>query len=80
MLAREVFLAELDVGQIHRETACLDERGKRRVVELGEPVDDFDRTRGGMLHGERLARIERRLARLDRVDDVALHSLDVGIG
>ncbi len=68
----EVALAEGDVGQVHGQAPLVDEGGQARLVKLQKSPEHLHRLRGRLRHVQRLALGERRLARLDRVDDVML--------
>ena len=72
VLALEVILAEHDVGVIHRKAALDPERFKRLVVEGGEAGQRFNGRGDRKLHLERLALIQARFSRFNRVDDVLL--------
>ena len=77
LIVFEVPLAECDVGQIHGQPAIGDEGRETLLIELSETRDDLDRIRFGIIHLKRIDRHQRCLARLDRVDDVALYRGDV---
>ena len=79
-LAGEVFLAELDVREVHGEAAVGDEGGETCLIELEEGIENLNVGRGGDLHLERRLGRERRLAGLDGVDHVVLDGVDVGGG
>ncbi len=76
----KVGAAELDVGQVHGQAAIGDEGSQLVVGKRGETVDDLHVGRTLEGHGQGVAGIQRRLASLYLVDDVALHSLNLGIG
>ena len=73
----EVVLEDLDVGKVHRQAALADEDLQDLIVIVDEMLDDLDVIRLGILGLERLDLVERRLARLDGIDDVALDGSDV---
>ena len=79
-LAGEVVLAKLDVGEVHGQAALGDERLEARLVKLAEAAEHLDGLGRGHIHLERGLGGERRLAGLDRVDDVVLDGLDAGLG
>ena len=74
VLAAEVFLAELDVGEVHRQAALGDEGGKGGVIKLAEAVEHFNGLRVGVTLAQRLAQGKVGLAGLNGVDHVALDS------
>ena len=76
-LLGEVRAAELDVGQIHGQAALVDETGQLVIGKGSEALDDLHVSRALEGHGQSVARIQRGLAGLHRVDDVALHGLHV---
>ena len=76
-LLGEVRAAELDVGQIHGQAALVDETGQLVIGKGSEALDDLHVGRALEGHGQSVARIQRGLAGLHRVDDVALHGLHV---
>ncbi len=78
LLAGEVLLAELDIGEVHGQAALGDEAGKSGLVKLGEAGEGLDVFRDGDFHLERGLGGEAGLAGLDGVDDVVLDGLDVG--
>ena len=79
-LAGEVALAEGDVREVHGKAALVDEGLELRLVERQEVLEHLDVRRLGIALGERLARLETRLARLHGVDDVVLDGGDVILG
>ena len=77
VLVGEVVLAELEVREIHGEATVHEEGLEAGVVELAEAVEHLDGLWLGHVHLERSLGGERRLARLDRVDDVVLDGGEV---
>ena len=79
-LARKVALAELGIRHVHRQAAVAHKVLDALIVQVEEAVQDLDvcglRVRGC----EGLALLERRLARLDRVDHVVLDGCKVVVG
>ncbi len=75
----KVGAAELDVGQVHGQAAISDEGGQLVVGKLGEAVDDLHVGRALEGHGQGVAGIQRGLAGLHRVDDIALHGFHGGL-
>ena len=76
----EMSLEELDVGLVHGKAALFAELCQARTVELREAFDNLYRLGLGNLHLKRFALLKRRLARLNRVDNVMLDSGNVRIG
>ena len=79
-LVRKVALAELGVGHVHGQSAVAHKVLDALLVQIEKPVQDLDVRRLGVCGGEGLALLERRLARLDRVDHVALDGVEVLVG
>ncbi len=79
-LLAEVLLAELEVGQIHGQTALVDELLAGFGVHLVEIGDDLDLAGHRHLGLQGFLGLQAGLAGLDRVDDVMLDGVDVGIG
>ena len=73
-------LAEHYIGKVHRKAALGEERRKARFVKPEEAIHRLDHRRNRLSHMQRLAHLKRCLARLDRVDDVALDGLYVRLG
>ena len=72
--------AELQIGQIHGQTAILDELFELGVAHGAEAADDLHLAGNRHLGLERGLHIQRGLTRLHRVDHVMLDGLDIGFG
>ena len=75
-LGEEIVLAERRVVGVHRKTVFLDERFQPLAVELGEAGKRRDVGRHVVFRRKGRGQIERRFARLDRVDDVLFDLID----
>ena len=78
--ALEVLLAKRQVSLVHGQLALVDEALQLVGGKVKEAVEHLDRRRLRLRHGQRFARIKRRLARLDGVDDVVLDSVHAFAG
>ena len=76
----EMLAAELQIGQIHGQTAILDELFELGVAHGAEAADDLHLAGNRHLGLERGLHIQRGLTRLHRVDHVMLDGLDIGFG
>ena len=80
VLGFEIILTERNVVRVHGETVFFDEVLKPSSVEIDKSVESSDFGRNVVFHGERLGLFETCLACLNRVDDIFLYPLRVGIG
>ena len=80
LLLGEMLAAELQVCQIHGQTAILDELFELGVAHGAETVDDLHLAGHRHLGLERGLHVQRGLTRLHRVDHVMFDGLDVGFG
>ena len=80
VLGFEIILTERNVVRVHGETVFFDEVLKPSSVEIDKSVKSSDFGRNVVFHGERLGLFETCLACLNRVDDIFLYPLRVGIG
>ena len=76
-LLGEILLAERKVSQVHGQASVGHERRKARFVQFQKAIDGLYHRRLGIVRPERGTRLEGRLARLDRIDDVVLDGCDV---
>ena len=79
-LIAEVSLQELEVVQVHRKAHVLQQVGERGLVHVDKAGDRCDGGRDGVLHLEGGRLVHRRLARLDRVNQVAADFVHIRIG
>ena len=79
-LLAEVFLAEFEVGQIHGQTALVDEALAGFGVHLVETGDGLDLAGHRHLGLQGFLGFQAGFAGLDRVDHVALDGVRVGVG
>ena len=73
----EVLLEEGDVGQVHGQTALIDEGLQAVGVKVQEAVQDFHRRRRHELHLQGFGQLKAGFPSFDGVDHVALDGLHV---
>ena len=80
LLGAEIFLAELDVAQIHGEALLVDELFQALFLQLVEALQHGHGGGDGVLHLEGGLFLQRSLAGLHRVDDIFLDLSQLLVG
>ena len=76
----EIALTELYVVKIHRQRIFFKECAQLILAHADEALDRLHRGRNIELFGQSLGLAQRSLAALDRVDDIMLDSVKLGVG